>query len=155
MLLSLPNLEAKFVCADSLLSLPKLSGDSLAMGTANIQALKQKLESNRHLVFTARTIETKNKYKARELEIRDEIRDSIRQSLSTPDEEMIATLKAQLPALREQLAEVAEPKIELREFTEQADLFSPSQLVIREIDVKHPRCIEEIRTCVLVIGIPA
>lgn len=134
-LLSLPNLEAKFVCADSLLSLPKLSGDSLAMSTANIQALKQKLESNRHLVFTARTIETKNKYKARELEIRDEIRDSIRQSLSTPDDELIATLEAQLPSLRKQLAEVAEPKIELREFTEQADLFSPPQLVIREIDV--------------------
>lgn len=136
-LLSLPNLEAKFVCADSLLSLPKLSGDSLAMGTANIQALKQKLESNRHLVFTARTIETKNKYKARELEIRDEIRDSIRQSLSTPDKEMIATLEAQLPELREQLAEVAEPKIELHEFTEQDDLFSPPQLVIREIDVNE------------------
>lgn len=136
-LLSLPNLEAKFVCADSLLSLPKLSGDSLAMGTANIQALKQKLESNRHLVFTARTIETKNKYKARELEIRDEIRDSIRQSLSTPDKELIATLEAQLPALREQLSEVAEPKIELREFTEQANLFSPPQLVIREIDVNE------------------
>lgn len=136
-LLSLPNLEAKFVCADSLLSLPKLSGDSLAMSTANIQALKQKLESNRHLVFTARTIETKNKYKARELEIRDEIRDSIRQSLSTPDAKLIATLEAQLPTLRKQFAEVAEPKIELREFTEQADLFSPTQLVIREIDVNE------------------
>ena len=136
-LLSLPNLEAKFVCADSLLSLPKLSGDSLAMGTANIQALKQKLESNRHLVFTARTIETKNKYKARELEIRDEIRDSIRQSLSTPDEELIAALEAQLPLLRKQLAEVAEPMIELREFTEQTDLFSPQQIVIREIDVNE------------------
>lgn len=136
-LLSLPNLEAKFVCADSLLSLPKLSGDSLAMGTANIQALKQKLESNRHLVFTARTIETKNKYKARELEIRDEIRDSIRQSLSTPDEELIAALEAQLPLLRKQLAEVAEPMIELRKFTEQTDLFSPQQIVIREIDVNE------------------
>ena len=136
-LLSLPNLEAKFVCADSLLSLPKLSGDSLAMGTADIQALKQKLESNRHLVFTARTVETKNKYKARELEIRDEIRDSIRQSLSTPDEELIATLEAQLPPLHKQLAEVAEPRIELRECTEQADLFSPPQLVFREIDVNE------------------
>ena len=136
-LLSLPNLEAKFVCADSLLSLPKLSGDSLAMGTANIQALKQKLESNRHLVFTARTIETKNKYKARELEIRDEIRDSIRQSLSTPDEELLATLEAQLLPLYKQLAEVAEPNIELREITEQADLFSPPQLVIREIDINE------------------
>ena len=136
-LLSLPNLEAKFVCADTLLSLPKLSGDSLAMSTANIQALKHKLESNRHLVFTARTIETKNKYKARELEIRDEIRDSIRLSLSTPDDELIATLEAQLPSLRKQLAEVAEPKIEFREFTEQADLFSPPQIVIREIDVNE------------------
>lgn len=136
-LLSLPNLEAKFVCADSLLSLPKLSGDSLAMGTANIQALKQKLESNRHLVFTARTIETKNKYKARELEIRDEIRDTIKQSLSTPDAELIATLEAQLLPLRKQLAQIAEPKIELRRFTEQSDLFSSPQLVIREIDVNE------------------
>lgn len=136
-LLSLPNLEAKFVCADSLLSLPKLSGDSLAMGTADIRVLKQRLESNRHLVFTARTIETKNKYKARELEIRDEIRDSIRQSLSTPDEEMIAMLETQLTTLRKQLAEVAEPKIELRELSEQADLFSLPQRVIREVDVNE------------------
>ena len=136
-LLSLPNLETKFVCADSLLSLPKLSGDSLAMSTANIQELKQKLESNRHLVFTARTIETKNKYKAREREIRDEIRDSIRQSLSTPDNKLIATLEAQLPPLYKQLADVTDPKMELREDSERVDLFSPSQPVIREIDVNE------------------
>lgn len=136
-LLSLPNLEAKFVCADSLLSLPKLSGDNLALSTSNIQELKKKLEHNRHLVFTARTIETKNKYKARELEIRDEIRDSIKHSLSTPNEEMIALLETRLATMRVQLTEVAEPKMELQEFTEQPDLFSPPQVVIREIDINE------------------
>lgn len=134
-LLSLPNLEAKFVCADSLLSLPKLSGDSLALGTADIRGLKQKLESNRHLVFNARTIETKNKYKARELEIRDEIRDSIRQTLSTPNVELIAKLETQLLDLKKQLNKVAKPKMELRTIQEQPNLFAPSQPVIREVDV--------------------
>ena len=139
-LLSLPNLEAKFVCADTLLSLPKLSGDSLALSTADIQELKQKLEGNRHLVFTARTIETKNKYKERELGIRDEIRSTISQSLSTPDEQLIATLEAQLQSLKKQLVKVAKPKMELRKIMEQPDLFSPFQPVIREVDVNaEPR----------------
>lgn len=138
-LLSLPNLEAKFVCADSLRSLPKLAGDNLALGTANIQELKQKLEKCRHLVFSARTYETKNKRKEQELEIRDQIRDSIKHSLSTPDTALIEQCRRAIADLQPQYEAVKERKIELKTFTEQTDLFSAPQQVIKEIDINEPR----------------
>lgn len=138
-LLSLPNLEAKFVCADSLRSLPKLAGDNLALGTANIQELKQKLEKCRHLVFSARTYETKNKRKEQELEIRDQIRDSIKHSLSTPDTALIEQCRRTIADLQPQYEAVKERKIELQTVTEQADLFSEPQQVIKEVDINEPR----------------
>lgn len=138
-LLSLPNLEAKFVCADSLRSLPKLAGDNLALGTADIQELKLKLEKCRHLVFSARTYETKNKRKEQELEIRDQIRDAVKHAFSTPDEALIEQYRHTIETLQPQLDAVREPKLELQTVTEQADLFSAPHKVIKEIDLNEPR----------------
>lgn len=138
-LLSLPNLEAKFVCADSLRSLPKLAGDNLALGTADIQELKLKLEKCRHLVFSARTYETKNKRKEQELEIRDQIRDAVKHAFSTPDEALIEQYRHTIETLQPQLDAVREPMLELRTVMEQADLFSAPHKLIKEIDLNEPR----------------
>lgn len=138
-LLSLPNLEAKFVCADSLCSLPRLAGDNLALGTANLKELKRKLENCRHLVFSARTYETKNKRKEQELEIRHQIRDSIKHAFSTPDTALIEQYQCTLADLERQLDAVKKPKLELRTIKEQQNLFSAPQQVIREIDVNESR----------------
>lgn len=139
-LLSLPNLESKFVCADTLKSLPKLAGGSLAMATADIQELKAQLNSYRHEVFLARTFDTKEKYKRLELETRDKIRESIQTTLSTPNTELIEGCKETIAKLKEELQKYLEPKIELQQVTEQHDLFEAREEVMREVDVnEQPR----------------
>ena len=134
-LLSLPNLESKFVCADTLKSLPKLAGSSLAMATANVQELKAQLNSYRHEVFLARTFDTKEKYKRLELETRDKIRESIQTTLSTPNTDLIAGCKKAIEQLQEELKDYIEPKMELRRVTEQKDLFEAKEEVMRAVDV--------------------
>lgn len=136
-LLSLPNLESKFVCADTLKSLPKLAGSSLAMATANVQELKAQLNSYRHEVFLARTFDTKEKYKRLELETRDRIRESIQTTLSTPNTDLIEGCRETIAKLKEELQKYLEPKIELQQVTEQHDLFEAREEVLREVDVNE------------------
>ncbi len=134
-LLSLPNLEAKFVCANTLLSLPKLSGGEFALSSGNVAELRQMLQQNRHDIFNARTAKTKAKYKDRDREIRDAIRMAVRSELTTPNQEIIAFHeKAIADALKERES-VAESKMELHEERVGADLFSEGELQWVEIDV--------------------
>lgn len=134
-LLSLPNLEAKFVCANTLLALPKLSGGELALSAGNVAELRQKLQQNRHDIFNARTARTKAKYKERDREIREAIRMAVRRELTTPNQELIDFHeKAIADALKEREL-VAEPRIELHEERVGADLFSEGELQWVEMDV--------------------
>lgn len=91
-LLSLPNLEAKFVCANTLIALPDTEGE-LALHSANIPRLREQLQENRHQIFTAPTYLKKNKLKAKDLEIRDKIREAVRATLAKPDKKLIAIQK--------------------------------------------------------------
>lgn len=88
-LLSLPNLEAKFVCANTLISLPETEGE-LKLSAEGILRLREKLQENRHRIFSARTYQRKNKLKERDQEIRDEIRNTVRSTLAKPDKKLIA-----------------------------------------------------------------
>ena len=88
-LLALPNLEAKFVCANTLISLPETSGE-LDLTASGVMDARQRLKINRHRIFGARSTGTKEKYKKRDLEIRDEIRDAVVNALARPDESIIA-----------------------------------------------------------------
>lgn len=134
-LLSLPNLEAKFVCANTLLALPKLSGGELALSSGNVAELRQKLQQNRHDIFNARTARTKAKYKERDREIREAIRMAVRRELTTPNQELIDFHeKAIADALKEREL-VAEPRMELHEERVGVDLFSEGELQWVEMDV--------------------
>lgn len=121
-LLSLPNLEAKFVCANTLISLPEVGALDAAVG--NIQELREELQANRHKIFRARSFRTKEKYKAKDLEIRDAIRQTVIDSLSKPDEDVIARRKEQIAAAEERRKAVAEPKWVKVDIAVQTDLFS-------------------------------
>ena len=134
-LLSLPNLEAKFVCANTLLALPKVDGGGLALSAEGIQELKEALQKNRHKIFFARTAETKAKYKEQDLNLRDQIKETVRGKLYTPDEKIIAVYEKELEnALKEREA-VAEPKIELEEQIVGGDLFTEGEKQWVEVDV--------------------
>ena len=87
-LLSLPNLEAKFVCANTLISLPDTEGE-LGLSVSNISKLRERLQENRHRIFAARTYRQKDRLKAKDMEIRDQIRDAVRSTLAKPDKKLI------------------------------------------------------------------
>lgn len=121
-LLSLPNLEAKFVCANTLISLPNLE-DEFSYDKKVVE-LRVALQENRHKIFRARSTKTKDKYKRRDLEIRDAIRQTVKDSLSKPDELVIAKCREQIEDAKERRKKVAEPDWYEENVKVQADLFS-------------------------------
>ena len=67
----LPNLEAKFVAANSLIPLSKTDGN---LGrTPEIVALEKELKVANHKIFTAKTVRTKRRWKDRLVELRSEM----------------------------------------------------------------------------------
>ncbi len=125
-LLSLPNLEAKFVCANTLVSLPGSGNEFSELAAGNIAQLRRDLQENRHKIFSARSTNTKEKYKARDLEIRDAIRREVRDSLSKPDEAEIAQCRRRIADARERRKAVAEPDWQEIEKPVQQDFFAPT-----------------------------
>ena len=67
----LPNLEAKFVAANTLIGLDKK--DSSLFDTPEILAKKEELKVAKHKIFGAKTVKTKRKYKEAVNRIRQEI----------------------------------------------------------------------------------
>lgn len=67
----LPNLEAKFVAANTLIGLDKK--DSSLFDTPEILAKKEELKVAKHKIFEAKTVKTKRKYKEAVNRIRQEI----------------------------------------------------------------------------------
>ena len=67
----LPNLEAKFVAANTLLSLNK--SEVSLFDTETIKAKEQELKIAKHKIFSAKTVRTKRKYRDRVCELRQEI----------------------------------------------------------------------------------
>lgn len=109
-LLSLPNLEAKFVCANTLIALPD-AGGYLNLTTGNVGELRDALVLNRHKIFGARSTKTKEKYKERDKEIRRQIREAVVTALSMPDEAIIAKAEAQIAKYVEERKPFEEKKI--------------------------------------------
>ena len=135
-LLALPNLEAKFVCANTLISLPETSGE-FDLTTRGVAEAREKLKINRHRIFGARSTGTKEKYKKRDLEIRDEIREAVTNVLAKPDESVIAACERQIKAAQLRREKVAEPKWEEHVVQVQMDLFSPVEARTERIDVNR------------------
>jgi hypothetical protein len=121
-LLSLPNLEAKFVCANTLISLPEQENEFEF--NKKISDLRIALQENRHKIFRARSTKTKDKYKGRDLEIRDAIRESVRDSLSKPDTLLIAKFEEEIKDAKERRKKVAEPDWYEENVQVQDDFFS-------------------------------
>lgn len=71
----LPNLEAKFVAANSLIPLAKAEGN---LGrTPEIMAVENELKEANHKIFGAKTVRTKRKWKERLIKLRAEMADRL------------------------------------------------------------------------------
>ena len=136
-LLSLPNLEAKFVCANTLISLPNLENE-LSYGEKVVE-LRVALQENRHKIFRARSTKTKDKYKRRDLEIRDAIRDTVRDSLSKPDADVIVQFQKMVADAKNRRLAVAEPDWYEETVQVQGDLFSPVEFKRVRKDRNEPK----------------
>ncbi len=71
----LPNLEAKFVAANSLIRLQKRDGNLFDI--EDIKADEKLLRIAKHRIFGAKTLRTKRKWKARVAELRQKIADAL------------------------------------------------------------------------------
>ncbi len=69
----LPNLETKFVAADTLIHIEKPEYQMNLFDSKEVQALEKQLKQVRHKMFGAKTPKTKNKYRKRDKELREEI----------------------------------------------------------------------------------
>lgn len=76
-IIPLPNLETKFVAANSLIGLPR--AQQMALKDERIAALEAERERVRHKLFKARSFEVKEKYRKRDKQLRAELRQLLKQ----------------------------------------------------------------------------
>ena len=101
---TLPNLETKFVAADSLIGLPADGKNVLDLCSGNIVELKRELWDIRHRHFRARTYREKKDLRKLDEQKRNQIKAAVRQS-AQPNAERLAALERERAAL-------AAPKLE-------------------------------------------
>jgi len=70
---ALPNLETKFVAADTLIQIEKPKQQGELFEIAKVGAFQQELKQVRHALFSAKTPSTKKKYKERDEALRGQI----------------------------------------------------------------------------------
>lgn len=74
----LPNLEAKFVAANTLIGLDKI--DPSLFDTDEVKEKEEEMKEARHKIFGAKTVKTKRKYRQRIAEIRQELSELLKDS---------------------------------------------------------------------------
>ena len=114
---SLPNLETKFVAANSLIGLPQSGRDVLDLCTGDIASLKEELFAVRHRHFSAKTFQEKKELRREDKKLRDSIKRTVRHD-AQPD-------RKRLDLLLKEREKVAEPKwVSTRPAAESAEMFS-------------------------------
>lgn len=77
---ALPNLETKFVTANTLIGLEKQFGQLKLSETESIRELQKELKSIRHKLFGAKSKRTKLKYRQKDEELRNVISEEVKKS---------------------------------------------------------------------------
>lgn len=122
-ILPLPNLETKFVAANTLIGLEKEMGDELHLADEEISRLREKLKEVRHRHFSSKSSAEKQKLRKNDKELRKNIEKRIVSIASTPNLEKIADLEAQIRKLEAEKAKYEGEKWELVIEPAQGDLF--------------------------------
>ena len=76
----LPNLESKFVTADTLIKIEKPKRQGELSELAEVSDLQKELKRVRHDLFSAKTPRTKNKHRERDKELRSAIAEELKQN---------------------------------------------------------------------------
>lgn len=82
---ALPNLETKFIVANTLLPLGMIELPQAGLFDGNIQALQENLATVRHNYFNAKTLKTKRKYKDEDKKIREDMLQELTQNGISPE----------------------------------------------------------------------
>ncbi len=77
-IIPLPNLETKFVTANTLIGINKPTGQLSLSNTDELKRLQEELRKCRHKIFGAKTKRTKQKYRAKDQELRNAIADELK-----------------------------------------------------------------------------
>lgn len=85
----LPNLEAKFVTANTLIGIEKPQMNSL-FDKPEVRELEEKLKEVRHRLFSAKTSKTKRNLKARDKELRGEIAELLSGDIGNASAQLLA-----------------------------------------------------------------
>ena len=99
---TLPNLETKFVCANSLISADIIKYEGDWTNNADLNAMQQELIDIRQKHFGARTTAEKRRYRAADERKREDILQHILIDVSTPDEEQISRWESEIERLRKE-----------------------------------------------------
>lgn len=136
---TLPNLETKFVCADTLIpaSLSKHEAGDDWMNDPVLTEMKGELFDLRHRHFRAKTRNDKEDLRKADENLREKIYDYIVETAQKPDAEKIALCEKQIASDTREREKVAAKKIVRKEIPEERDLLGDviRKKQVREIDV--------------------
>jgi len=132
----LPNLETKFIAADTLIGIERPDAQGVLFGNPKINTLKIDLQGIRHRMFTARTPSTKRDLREKDKAIRLSLAEEIRMSLVKANEDKINLLKLELDKARQALKEEeAKPdEWEVISFTNLFGEMGENRIKIRKIN---------------------
>jgi adenine-specific DNA-methyltransferase len=122
-ILPLPNLETKFVAANTLIGLEKEMGDELHLADEEISRLREELKEVRHRHFSSKSSAEKQNLRKKDKELRQKIEKRIVSVASTPNLEKIADLEAKIRKLEAEKAKFEGEKWEMVIEPAQGDLF--------------------------------
>ncbi len=139
---SLPNLETKFVCANTLIGLEKkLTGD-LNLEDEDIATLRKELWDIRHQHFLSKSSQEKHTFRRQDKAVRERIQKRIIAIASTPDKEQIAHLEETIQKLKAEQTAYCGEKWEDILVPRQGDLFgdgSENAAKTKRVDTNRER----------------
>jgi hypothetical protein len=132
---SLPNLETKFVAANTLISLEIPTTDLFSENNP-IKLLQEQLKATRHEYFNAKTRKEKLRLQQQDKELRKKIAAQISDTLIHKKEEEIKSLEKQLAEAKKKLVQI-EAGPEQKETIESTNLFGQTETTV--IDKKKEK----------------
>jgi len=132
---SLPNLETKFVAANTLISLEIPTTDLFSENNP-IKVLQEELKATRHEYFNAKTRKEKLRLQQQDKELRKKIAAQISDTLIHKKEEEIKSLEKQLAEAKKKLVQI-EAAPEQKETIESTNIFGETETTV--IDKKKEK----------------
>ncbi len=103
---SLPNLETKFVCANSLISLDKPENKELLEYNENVEAIKGEIKKNQHEYFSVKNRTRKLELQEKDKKFRKKLSDELKTVFNKVKADDIEKLEKELEEFKEKLNKI-------------------------------------------------